>query len=315
MSFDFSVVAVPFRMHPGLRRLDPGQPQLSPLLAGDAAFERKLAVLGSHAEQALLCADGFDPRPALEALLGHALAEHPAHLRLGPDARVIAPALGCALIDGQVLAGAAAPAAAVLEALPRNWRLAALMSLCFVEDFAVLESDGRIAWMAVCLPSHWAPEDKIGRSFAQVHAPVADNARLLAASAHLSQLVSGPQRWERFVWTLTPQPALDLHPRRAPPRAWPVDEDPQAFAAATWLRTERQTFIPVAGRGQAVFTIRVDVQPLCTAIAAPAEAQRLHDALATMSEAVLAYRGLDAARDRLLAWLHARARAPVTPST
>ena len=36
---------------------------------------------------------------------------------------------------------------------------------------------------------------------------------------------------------------------------------------------------------------------------------QLHDALASMSDAVLAYRGLTPARDRLLHWLSARAVA------
>ena len=31
MDFDFDIVAVPFRMQPGLRRLDPSDPQLVPL--------------------------------------------------------------------------------------------------------------------------------------------------------------------------------------------------------------------------------------------------------------------------------------------
>jgi hypothetical protein len=58
--------------------------------------------------------------------------------------------------------------------------------------------------------------------------------------------------------------------------------------------------------GQAVFTIRVMLQPLDEAVAGAAEARRLHDALASMSDAVLAYKGLAPARERLLAWLAAR---------
>ena len=54
---------------------------------------------------------------------------------------------------------------------------------------------------------------------------------------------------------------------------------------------------------QAIFTIHVESQPLVQALALPAQAAQVHDALATMSAPVLAYRGLTDARDRLLAWL------------
>jgi hypothetical protein len=58
---------------------------------------------------------------------------------------------------------------------------------------------------------------------------------------------------------------------------------------------------------RAVFTIRVDSEPLVDALATVADARRLHDSLASMSAAVLAYRGLAPVRDRLLDWLARRA--------
>jgi hypothetical protein len=57
---------------------------------------------------------------------------------------------------------------------------------------------------------------------------------------------------------------------------------------------------------QAVFTIHVEVQRLADAIDTPARAAALHAAIASMSDAVLAYRGLTAVREPLLAWLAAR---------
>jgi hypothetical protein len=58
-----------------------------------------------------------------------------------------------------------------------------------------------------------------------------------------------------------------------------------------------------SGTRQAVFSIRVQLQPLVQAVDARAKAQRLHDSLASMSEAILAYKGLTAARPHLLQWL------------
>jgi len=54
-----------------------------------------------------------------------------------------------------------------VRGLPPAWRLAALVALAFAEDFAVLDGrDGTIPWLAVALPSFWAPERKVGRAFA-----------------------------------------------------------------------------------------------------------------------------------------------------
>lgn len=179
------------------------------------------------------------------------------------------------------------------------------LELAFEEDFAVLDgADGTLPWLAVCVPSHWAPEDKLGLPFAAVHAPVPDNGLLLAAQHQLVQLATSGERWERSVWTVSPSARHDQHPARHVREPWPGTTDPAAFAAACFLRAERQTFFPV-GRGtrQAVFTIRMMLQPLEQYAATADQAARLHAALASMSDAVAAYKGLAPARERLLAWL------------
>jgi hypothetical protein len=57
------------------------------------------------------------------------------------------------------------------------------------------------------------------------------------------------------------------------------------------------------GTRQSIFTIRVQLQPLPLAVDSSDRARRLHDSLASMSDAVLAYKGLAPARERLLQWL------------
>ena len=312
MPFDFDTISVPFRMQPGLRRLPAGALQLTPNRIGDAALREKLAVLSGSMAQALLSAADFDAAPALGALAEHAAAEHPQAFALHANDGFNAQHLGWSLRDGEPYGNGPAEIGACLRALPDTWRLPALLSLAFVEDFAVIDgASGRIPWLAVCLPSHWAPEDKVGRHFAEVHGPVADNQMLITASDHLARLVTGSDRWERFVWTITPRSTLDNHPLRCGSTPWPADADADAdaLAALAFFRTERQTFIPLVQQRQAIFTIHVDVQPLGRAIASAEQASRLHDALGSMSPAVLAYRGLTGARDRLLAWLTPRAAA------
>lgn len=261
MPLDFARIAVPFRMQPGLQRLASGARHFTPLAAGSALWQEKKRVLDAGASRHQV--PGFDPRPAIAAILAQARSE-----------------------------GIAAQEP---------------IELAFEEDFAVLEAaGGTLPWLCVCLPSHWAPEEKVGLPFAAVHAPVADSQALLAASAQLVHLVTGGERFERYVWTVSPSGRHDQHPVRHAREPWPQTADPQAFARLCFLRAERQTFFPVAGvPGQAVFTIRVMLQPLPEAVRTAEDARRLHDALASMSEAVLAYKGLAPARDRLLAWLAA----------
>jgi hypothetical protein len=303
MAFDFAAVTAPFRMQPGLRRLAAGTSQLTPNRPGDAALEQKLEVLARHAGEAFVAVPFFDAAPALAAIVAQAVAEHPQAFGTDDGGRVTARLLGWSWRDGRIEGAGRADVGACLAALPEPWRLAGLLSLACAEDFAVIDERGRIPWIAVCLPSNWAPADKVGRNFTEVHAPVADNQALLAAAEHLARLVTAGERWERFVWSITDDARLARHPRTAAAPRWHAWPTPAALATAAYVRSERQTFLPVYGHQQAVFTIRVAVEPLRDAVASRADARRLHAALASMSPAVLAYRQLAPARDRLLAWL------------
>ena len=265
MDFDLDLIVSPFRMQPGLRKLEAGCAQLTPLAAGSRLHEEKRVVVERGASRQVV--PGFDPGPALAAIRARAEAEG----------------------HGSALAGQP-------------------VELAFEEDFAVLDGDsGTLPWLCVCVPSHWAPEDKLGLDFTAVHTPVADNRILLGASQHLVRLATSGERWERHVWTISPSPRYDQHPRRHARQPWPLTRDDEDFARRCFLRAERQTFFPVGGgTRQAVFTIRVMVEPLDSVVDTPAKAARLRAALVTMSEAVLQYKGLAPARDPLLRWLAAR---------
>ena len=305
MPFDFDAVSAPFRMQPGLRRLASGATQLTPTRLGDAHLREKIAVLAQHAGQALLSSPDFDAHPALRALCEQAARDHADAFTVDANGVHSAHHLGWSLHADEPIGDGPAEIGTCLRALPAAWRLPALLSLAFAEDFAVIDgASGRIPWLAVCLPSHWSPEEKVGRHFAEVHAPVADNQTLITASDHLARLVTGADRWERFVWTITPRSTLDSHPARCGATTWTNTAEP-------FFRTEHQTFIPQPEHRQAVFTIHVEVQPLAEAIDTAERASRLHDAIASMSPAVLAYRSLSVPRERLLAWLGRRAAASV----
>jgi len=314
MGFDFdAAVGAPFRVQPGLRRIAPGTAQLTPNIAperGTAVHLReKLAVFQAYPWQALLSREGFDAMPALDSLARHAAHEQPQAFALD-GTMWIAPILGWAVDSAGALLElqpASTPWPEVgdcLRALPAPWRPAVLLSLAFAEDIAILDGhDASIPWLAVALPSHWAPEHKVGRPFAELHAPVADSKLISGAASNLARLITGSERWERFVWTITRHSRLHAHPDLVDPAPWPEQLHGDALAAQAWWRTEHQTFIPVEGHRQALFTIHVDVQPLQVALADPARKAQVHHALGSMSAPVLDDRGLTPVRDRLLQWL------------
>jgi hypothetical protein len=250
--------------------------------------------------------------PALHRLCERATLEYPrAFAWDGRQATALQ--LGVAVADGEVREigagrfGLGDEIGRCLAGLAPQWRLAGLLALSFAQDLAVVTGDtGRVPWMAVALPSQWDPPEKVGRHFNEIHAPVADPQLLLAAGERLMKLVCGEEPLERFVWNVTSHPRLHAHPARVDPVRWPRGAATD-FAQEAWWRTERQTFLPVSEFGQAIFTIEVEVQPLAQALRSPAQAQALHAAVASMSDAVLAYRSLQPVRDALLRWLEATA--------
>lgn len=183
------------------------------------------------------------------------------------------------------------------------------------EDFVILhdESDSggdtmRARFLSVCFPSNWDPAEKLGLDFTAIHAPVADNALLQAGARGIIDMAFRQAPMLRHVWLLTPGGDLAQHPETRRTR-W---DDAVAAADAAggrlidqvYFRVERQTTLPLPALRRGVFFIRVLVAPLTDVLAvAPGRAGELRDALLSMSDAVVAYRGMSAVRQRLCAEL------------
>jgi dimethylamine monooxygenase subunit A len=308
MNIPDDLFANPFRMQPGLKRITNNAPHFTPIKPGDKAFEEKLAVLRDATQDGLLVAPDFDAMPALRRALDMLAREHPQHVQADENAWYLASIgvqinrhTGACLCDSLTHPELIELIGVTVSAKkPAVW---AALSLSVLEDLAVLcAPQGELNLLAVCLPSHWAPRDKIGKPFVQVHAPVADNALLLQAAQGLMRLVTakGDDRWERYVWTMTPSMQLDGHPARCH-REWLKTVDDQALLRSAVFRLERQTFIALPDQQQAIFTIAVHTSPLLDTLN-PSQLAALRASLATMSDAVLDYRSFTSVRD---AWLRA----------
>lgn len=269
-------VVSPFRMRPGLARLASApEAEPSPLFLRDeqapAYTARKRAVLQTH--HGLSHIGQADPAVLQAIAEGYAAQTGVA---IAPDARALAEGMQ--------------------------------------EDFVVLHDepgDGfRARFLSVCFPSNWNPSEKLGLDFMAIHAPVADNALLQAGARGIVDMAFRQAPMLRHVWLLTPNGDLAQHPETRRTRwedALAAADSPGASGRLldrVFFRIERQTTLPLPALRRGVFFIRVMVAPLVEVLAvAPGRAADLAEALASMSEAVVAYRGMTAVRERLCAEL------------
>ena len=179
------------------------------------------------------------------------------------------------------------------------------------EDFVILHDDTggmRTRFLSVCFPSNWAPAEKLDLDFAAIHAPVADNALLQAGGKGIIDMAFRQASLLRHVWLLTPNGDLAQHPEIRRTR-WEdaveqADASGQRLIDQVFFRVERQTTLPLPALRRGVFFIRVMVCPLTEVLGvAPGRAAELREALRSMSDAVVVYRGMAAVRERLCAEL------------
>ncbi len=261
-------VKTPFRMLPGMRRLESA---LFTRLPHDDAY-----------------------RAAKQTMLGAGYG------KVGePDASVL-----------EILASRYRDETGVVSATSFNELVSSLP-----EDFVILHDEVddtpdkdrrfRARCLSVCFASNWEPSHKLGLDFEQIHAPVADNQTLIAARRAIEAMAFRQACVRRFVWLLSPSAQLPQFPHlRA--QAWGTllqrmePSDPRLLEQVMF-RLECQTTLPMPEIQRAVFLIRVLVCPLSEVLALdPGRPRELAEALQSMSQAVLAYRGLTEVRERLL---------------
>lgn len=167
------------------------------------------------------------------------------------------------------------------------------LTLSLQEDFVVWSrnSRGELAAQAlsVCFPSGWDPREKAGKTFAEIHEPLADADLIKKASGHIAQMICTRGPFLRHVWSIANTGELSRRPDLVPP--W-TDQGLDEM----WFRAERQVTIPV-DPDTALFLIRVYVTPLRRIIEFQDKALALRDSINSMSEAVIEYKGFGYVRE------------------
>ncbi|MBW4579804.1 MAG: DUF3445 domain-containing protein [Tildeniella nuda ZEHNDER 1965/U140] len=176
------------------------------------------------------------------------------------------------------------------------------------EDVTVVSRSGDRHWISaihLCYPNHWSAESKIGQNFATVHAPVAGMAAMNQRGNAIVHTMITRKPSVRFAWGLSTDTRLNHHP--VPPAGVAIDtwqgrafdpKNPQLY-----LRMERQVVWGLPDCDAALFTIRTYFRD-CHAIKQhPKLKASLVSALHSMPPDSLVYKGLDASRGAIVAWL------------
>ncbi|MGV3533623.1 MAG: heme-dependent oxidative N-demethylase subunit alpha family protein [Chthoniobacteraceae bacterium] len=152
----------------------------------------------------------------------------------------------------------------------------------------------------VCFPSSWRPAEKFGQPMDFIHEPAPGLNRDLGAQidTFLSRLQPGVG-WLRTNWGLSASPERNQHPDRQLPRL-----DGDAELDRVWLRVERQCLTALPSGAGVLFGLRIESHRLDhVAGESLGAALRLAHALQTMDSAIARYKGLAAARGKIIARL------------
>jgi hypothetical protein len=159
------------------------------------------------------------------------------------------------------------------------------------------DGEFRLRGGALCFPTGWALEEKIGRTLDDIHGVVPGLNPALGASIHqfLSRLKSGVA-YLRDNWGIAATAELNLHPARGI-AAPGLPFDPKKL----WLRVEHQALMLLPETRGILFGIRVAIHRLDTVFADSAAAN-FRRAIATMPAEMAAYKRVDKIRSHLLNW-------------
>jgi hypothetical protein len=175
--------------------------------------------------------------------------------------------------------------------------------LCLMEK---REGEWRLAALSLCAPSFFTAEDAIGKSLAELHAPVPGFAERFGK--RVTRVFDGLREGlilERRNWSVLNTDAL-YTPDPAPYRAKIADIRPEDAGTAVFVRMERQTLRRLPSTGGVLFTIRVWRHPLAALDQDPIRRKAFAAAWRTATTDYRAYKKLALFDPLVEAFLRAR---------
>ena len=156
-----------------------------------------------------------------------------------------------------------------------------------IEDDVVIMHKGKLEACFVAFPSSWNAGDKVGKSLAELHEPIADNEALVRASDGIIRAMTSGQSFHRYTWGISSLGGYSNHPKYDKPEIKNLDN--------LYFRVEHERTMTVIKDETAVFLIHVDVYPFKEVW--ETDNGLIKQAIDSMSENVLEYKNLIKVRE------------------
>ena len=134
----------------------------------------------------------------------------------------------------------------------------------------------------MAFPSSWNAGEKVGKSLAELHEPIADNEALLRASEGIMRAMTSGQSFHRYTWGISSLSGYSNHPLYETPDFNSLDD--------LTFRVEHERTMTVIRDTTAVFLIHVNTYPLKEVL--NTDFGLIKDSIDSMSSNVLEYKNL-----------------------
>lgn len=184
------------------------------------------------------------------------------------------------------------------------------LALQIQEDIAITcrtpEKTDYLGLLHLCSPSHWAAEDKIGKSFFQVHKPIPGIERINKAAENMVEAMINKGPFVRFIWSFVTDKRLNHH--TVAPSGWDAAKwKGRSFDAsqkeAFYFRVERQVVYGMPEIEASLFTIRIAFVNGTDVKNSPERREQLLGALNSMTPESRQYKGVASCFNELTSWL------------
>ena len=151
-----------------------------------------------------------------------------------------------------------------------------------IEDDVVIMHKGKLEACFVAFPSSWNAGEKVGKTLAELHEPIADNEALVRASDGIMRAMTSGQSYHRYTWGISSLDGYSNHPLYEKPEFDSLDD--------LTFRVEHERTMTVTEGTTAVFLIHVDTYPLKEVLRT--DFGLIKESIDSMSESVLQYKNL-----------------------
>ena len=151
-----------------------------------------------------------------------------------------------------------------------------------IEDDVVIMHNGKLEACFVAFPSSWNAGEKMGKTLAELHEPIADNEALVRASDGIMRAMTGGQSYHRYTWGISSLGGYSNHPLYEKPDFDSLDD--------LTFRVEHERTVTVTKDTTAAFLIHVDTYPLEDVL--KWDYGLIKGAVDSMTDSVLEYKNL-----------------------